>query len=84
MDSLFVLQAQGYQTMSDNPEESDKQSMSWLLDVRYRRGIGQLGHKSSSSCPISRKNRTTRGLLQKRKALSHPETEPSFSLIILQ
>ena len=43
MDSLFVLHAQGYQTMLDIPEESDKQSMSgasdkqsmsWLLDVR--------------------------------------------------
>ena len=80
MDSLFVLHASGdIKLMSDNAEESDKQSMSRLLDVRYRRGIGQLGHKSSSSCPISRKNRTTRGLLQKRKALSHPETEPSFS-----
>ncbi len=34
MDSLFVLQAQGYQMMLDIPEESYKQSMSWLLDVR--------------------------------------------------
>ncbi len=34
MDSLFVVHAQGYQTMLDIPEESDKQSMSWLLDVR--------------------------------------------------
>jgi hypothetical protein len=66
--------------MSDNAEESDIQSTSRLLDVRYRRGIGQPGHKSSLSCPITRKNRTSRGLLQKRKALSHPETEPSFSI----
>ena len=66
--------------MSDNAEESDIQSTSRLLDVRYRRGIGHLGHKSSSSCPIFRKNRTTGGLFQKRKALSHPETEPSFSI----
>lgn len=34
MDSLFVLCLQIYQMMSDNAEESDKQSMSWLLDVR--------------------------------------------------
>ena len=67
--------------MSDNAEESDIQSTLRLLDVRYRRGIGQPEHKSSSSCPIMWQNRTTRRLFQKkRKALSHPETEPSFSI----
>lgn len=34
MDSLFVLCPQIYQMMSENAEESDKQSMFWLLDVR--------------------------------------------------
>ena len=34
MDSLFVLCPQIYQMMSDNAEESDKQSLLRLLDVR--------------------------------------------------
>jgi hypothetical protein len=35
MDSLFVLCPQIYQMMSENAEESDKQSTSRGFDVRY-------------------------------------------------